>query len=94
MLQVFYLDVAYVCNVFSSVSPACFKRSICLYFNVANVASRYFKSNPVKLENFLTKSGKSEEKLEEERWGVPALKNGGSMNNRNTLHRSIHISMN
>jgi len=48
----------------------------------------------LKLENFLTKSGKSKEKLEEERWGVPALKNGGSRNNRNTLHRSIHISMN
>jgi len=37
---------------------------------------------------------KLEEKLEGEKWGVPALKNGGSRNNRNTLHRSIHISIN
>jgi hypothetical protein len=38
-LQVFYLDVAYVCNdfqmfsgVFASVSDACFKCFICLFF--------------------------------------------------------------
>jgi len=36
----------------------------------------------LKLENFLTKSGKSEKKLEGERWGVLAPKNGGSRNKK------------
>jgi hypothetical protein len=51
MLQVFYLDVAYVCNdfqvfsgVFSNVSDACLKYFICLQTYVASVASRCFKS--------------------------------------------------
>ena len=35
MLQLFYLDVAYVCNIFSSVSEACFKCFICLLLYVA-----------------------------------------------------------
>jgi hypothetical protein len=51
MLQVFYLDVAYVWNgfkcfscVFSSISYACFKCFICLQTYVVIVASGYFKS--------------------------------------------------
>jgi len=51
MLQVFYLDVAYVCNcfqvslgVFASVSDSCFKYFIYLQTYVASVAFRCFKS--------------------------------------------------
>jgi hypothetical protein len=51
MLQVFYLDVAYVWNgfkcfscVFASISYACFKCFICLQTYVAIVASGCFKS--------------------------------------------------
>ena len=51
MLQVFYLDVAYVCNgfkcfscIFASVSYACFKCFICLQIYIASVASGCFKS--------------------------------------------------
>jgi hypothetical protein len=51
MLQVFYLDVAYVCNdfqvllgVFASVLDACFKYFICLQTYVASIVSEYFKS--------------------------------------------------
>jgi hypothetical protein len=51
MLQVFYMDVAYVCNgfqvfsyVFAIVSDTCFKCFICLQMYVASVASRCFKS--------------------------------------------------
>jgi hypothetical protein len=49
MLQVFYLDVVYVCNgfqaffwcFFASVSKACF---ICFQTYVVSVASGYFKN--------------------------------------------------
>jgi hypothetical protein len=51
MLQVFYLDVAYVCNGFQvffrcfvSVSDICFKCFICLQTYVASVVFRRFKS--------------------------------------------------
>jgi hypothetical protein len=49
MLQVFYLDAAYVSNCFFfrcflSVSGVCFKCFICLFFYVASVASDCFKS--------------------------------------------------
>jgi hypothetical protein len=52
MLQVSYLDIAYVCNgfqvffmcVFASVLEAYFKCFICLQTYVANVASTCFKS--------------------------------------------------
>ena len=51
MLQVFYLDVAYVfqwfqvfSGVFASVSDTCFKCFICLQTYVANVLSGCFKS--------------------------------------------------
>jgi hypothetical protein len=52
MLQVFYLDIAYVLQwffscflvFFSSVSEACFKCFMCLQTYVASVASRCFKS--------------------------------------------------
>jgi hypothetical protein len=51
MLQVFYVDVAYVCNnfqvlsgIFASVSDACFKCFICLQMYDASVASGCFKS--------------------------------------------------
>jgi hypothetical protein len=51
MLQVFYLDVAYVLQWFSyvlaSVSDACFKCFICLQTYVAIVVSRCFKSRSV-----------------------------------------------
>ena len=50
-LQVFHLDVAYICNgfqmfleVFASVLDACFKCFICLLLYVATVASESFKS--------------------------------------------------
>jgi hypothetical protein len=51
MLQVFYPDVAYVCNdfqvfscVFAIISDACFKYFICLRTYVTSVASGCFKS--------------------------------------------------
>ena len=51
MLQVFYLDVAYVCNglqvfscVFAIVLDSCFKCFIDLQTYIASVASGYFKS--------------------------------------------------
>jgi hypothetical protein len=48
MLQVFYLDVAYVCNdfqvFFASISDACFKCIICLQMYVVSVVSECFKS--------------------------------------------------
>ena len=50
LLQVFHLDVEYVCNSFqvffrcSSVSDACFKYFAYLLLYVASVASGYFKS--------------------------------------------------
>jgi hypothetical protein len=49
MLQVFYLDVAYVCNGFQvffmcNVSNACFKCFICLETYVSNAASERFES--------------------------------------------------
>jgi hypothetical protein len=52
MLQVFYLNVAYVFTIVSSVflgvmasvSDPCFKRFFCLQTYVANVASRCFKN--------------------------------------------------
>jgi hypothetical protein len=52
VLQVFYLDVAYVfCNgflvflgVLASVSDACFKCFICFQTYVVSIASKYFKS--------------------------------------------------
>jgi hypothetical protein len=49
LLQVFHLDVTYVCNdfqvrCFASVSYACFKYFICLLLYVATVASECFKS--------------------------------------------------
>jgi hypothetical protein len=44
MLRVFFLDVAYVLQWFSSISNACFKRFIYLHTCVASVVSRCFKS--------------------------------------------------
>jgi hypothetical protein len=52
MLQVFYLNVAYICNgfelffqvFFASILEACFKCFICLETYVASVASGCFKS--------------------------------------------------
>jgi hypothetical protein len=50
-LQLFYLDVVYVCNgfqvflgVFVSISEVCFKCFICLQTHVASVTFRCFKS--------------------------------------------------
>ena len=50
-LQVFHLDVAYVCNgfqlfsdIFASVSDACLKCFNCLLLYAATVASGHFKS--------------------------------------------------
>jgi hypothetical protein len=50
MLQMFYLDIAYVCNgfqlfscVFASVSETCFKYFICLQTYVASIASGCYK---------------------------------------------------
>jgi hypothetical protein len=52
MLQVFYLDVAYVfamvfqvfSGIFTSVADTCFKGFICLHTYVANISSECFKS--------------------------------------------------
>jgi hypothetical protein len=51
ILQIFYLDIAYVCNGFQvfficfiSVSETCFKGFICLQTYVVSVASKCFKS--------------------------------------------------
>jgi hypothetical protein len=53
MLQVFYLDVTFVCNsfkvflsVFASASDVCFKYFICILLYVVSITSECFKSIP------------------------------------------------
>ena len=53
-LEVFHLNVAYVCNgfqmflcIFTSVLDACFKCFICLFLYVAIILSKCFKVDPV-----------------------------------------------
>jgi hypothetical protein len=70
MLQVFYLDVAYVYNgfkmfsdVFASVSNACFKCFIGLLLHFfASVASGYFKSKPDVAHRICVRSGRGRER--------------------------------
>jgi hypothetical protein len=68
-VEVFYLDVAYVCNgyqvffrcFFTSVLEACFKCFIYLQTYVASVASECFKSKSRFAHGMHVKSGKGRE---------------------------------